>query len=148
MLRFIFVNLLKSRDKLFSSGKFNSILVILLYDKSKKVKFSGNVKSSGICEIALWEKDNILNFLKHCINFGISTKLLFAKSMTLKKNNELKELNVVFEKECKYGVEIIASYEVREYNDELIILHKIENNEGTELSILKSKWSKVRNYTV
>ena len=46
------------------------------------------------------------------------------------------------------GVEIIASYEVREYNDELIILHKIENNEGTELSILKSKWSKVRNYTV
>ena len=63
-------------------------------------------------------------------------------------NYELKELNVVFEKECKYGVEIIASYEVREYNDELIILHKIENNEGTELSILKSKWSKVRNYTV
>ena len=41
-------------------------------------------------------------------------------------NYELKELNVVFEKECKYGAEIIASYELREDNDELIVLHKIE----------------------
>lgn len=57
-------------------------------------------------------------------------------------NYELKELNVVFEKECKYGVEIIASYEIREENDGLIILHKIESNEGVELSILKSKWEK------
>ena len=57
---------------------------------------------------------------------------------------------MVFEKECKYGSEIIASYELREdelreENDELIILHKIENAEGTELSILKSKWIKLKN---
>ena len=60
-------------------------------------------------------------------------------------NYELKDLSVVFEKECKYGAEIIASYELREDNDELIILHKIENHEGTELSILKSRWTKLKN---
>ncbi|WP_196001809.1 acyl-ACP thioesterase domain-containing protein [Clostridium sp. 1001271B_151109_B4] len=65
-------------------------------------------------------------------------------------NYELRDLSVVFEKECKYGSEIIASYELREdelreENDELIILHKIENAEGTELSILKSKWIKLKN---
>ena len=60
-------------------------------------------------------------------------------------NYELKDLSVVFEKECKYGAEIIASYELREDNDELIVLHKIENDEGTELSILKSRWIKLKN---
>ena len=60
-------------------------------------------------------------------------------------NYELKDLSVVFEKECKYGAEIIASYVLREDNDELIVLHKIENDEGTELSILKSRWIKLKN---
>ena len=58
---------------------------------------------------------------------------------------ESRDLSVVFEKECKYGAEIIASYELREDNDELIVLHKIENDEGTELSILKSRWIKLKN---
>ena len=40
---------------------------------------------------------------------------------------------------------INLSYELREDNDELIVLHKIENDEGTELSILKSRWIKLKN---
>ncbi len=57
-------------------------------------------------------------------------------------NYELKELSVVFEKECRYGAEIIASYEIKENEakDGLVILHKITDDEGKELSVLTSKW--------
>ena len=58
-------------------------------------------------------------------------------------NYELKELSVVFEKECRYGAEIIASYEIKENEekDGLVILHKITDDEGKELSVLTSKWN-------
>ena len=60
-------------------------------------------------------------------------------------NYELKELSVIFEKECRYGAEILASCEVKENEDGLIILHKIEDNEGKELTVLTSKWTKLKN---
>ena len=60
-------------------------------------------------------------------------------------NYELKELSVVFEKECRYGAEISASYEIKENEDEegLVILHKIADTEGKELTVLISKWKKL-----
>lgn len=58
-------------------------------------------------------------------------------------NYELKELSVVFQKECRYGAEIKASWQTIETEEGLIILHKIENDEGTELTILKSKWKNI-----
>ena len=57
-------------------------------------------------------------------------------------NNNLVELSVVFEKECSYGDEIKSICEVKENDEEYIILHKIENNEGKELTTLISKWAK------
>ncbi|MBC5628635.1 acyl-[acyl-carrier-protein] thioesterase [Clostridium sp. NSJ-6] len=57
-------------------------------------------------------------------------------------NNNLVELSVVFEKECSYGDEIKSICEVKENDEEYIILHKIENNEGKELTTLISKWVK------
>ena len=58
-------------------------------------------------------------------------------------NYELKELSVVFEKECRYGAEVIASYEIRENEDGVEILHKIADTEGKELTVLISKWKKL-----
>ena len=58
-------------------------------------------------------------------------------------NYELKELSVIFEKECRYGAEISASYEIKENEDEVLILHKIADNEGKELTVLISKWKKL-----
>ena len=58
-------------------------------------------------------------------------------------NYQLKELTVVFEKECRYGTEISALYEVKDSKDSLIILHSIEGSEGRELSALISKWEKI-----
>ena len=57
----------------------------------------------------------------------------------------LKELSVVFEKECRYGAEISALYEIRENEDEegFVILHKIADTEGKELTVLISKWEKL-----
>lgn len=57
-------------------------------------------------------------------------------------NNNLVELNVIFEKECSYGDEIKSSCEVKENDEQYIILHKIENVEGKELTTLISKWDK------
>lgn len=60
-------------------------------------------------------------------------------------NYELKDLSVIFEKECRYGVEILSSCEVREDKEGLTILHKIEDFEGKELTVLTSKWVKLKN---
>lgn len=57
-------------------------------------------------------------------------------------NNNLVELSVVFEKECSYGDDIKSICEIREDNEQYIILHKIENSDGKELSTLISKWKK------
>lgn len=59
-------------------------------------------------------------------------------------NYELKELSVIFEKECRHGAEITASYEIKEAEDGLIILHKIVDNDGRELTVLTSKWKKIK----
>ena len=59
----------------------------------------------------------------------------------LYKNN-LVELSVVFEKECSYGDEIKSICEIKENDDQYIILHNIENAEGKELTTLISKWDK------
>lgn len=58
-------------------------------------------------------------------------------------NYQLKELTVIFQKECRYGTEISALYEIRDSKDSLIILHSIEDSEGRELSALISKWEKI-----
>lgn len=58
-------------------------------------------------------------------------------------NYELKELSVVFEKECRYGAEVSASYEIRENEDGVEIFHKIADIEGKELTVLISKWKKL-----
>ena len=58
-------------------------------------------------------------------------------------NYNIKELTVVFQKECKYGVKIKSSCEIKEKSDEqLTVLHKIENEDGTQLTSLISKWKK------
>ena len=58
-------------------------------------------------------------------------------------NYQLEELSVIFEKECRYGAEIIASYEIKENESGLVILHKIVDNEDKELTVLISKWKKL-----
>ena len=52
-------------------------------------------------------------------------------------NYELKELSVIFEKECRYGAEITASYEIKEDENGLVILHKIvADNEGRRINCI------------
>ena len=53
---------------------------------------------------------------------------------------ELKSLSVIFQKECSYGIQIKASCEVKEEDDRLTILHKIEDEEGKELTTLITRW--------
>ena len=47
----------------------------------------------------------------------------------------------MFERECYYGDTIKASYEIKEKNEqEAVILHKIEDEDGKELTLLKTSW--------
>lgn len=55
-------------------------------------------------------------------------------------NYQLDEIQVTFEKECKYGEEVKVYTDLREEQDELITIHKIENSEGTELTRLIGRW--------
>lgn len=59
-------------------------------------------------------------------------------------NYELKEITVIFEKECKYGAEIKTSCQVRETDDGLVILHKISDKEDKELTVLTSIWKNLK----
>lgn len=58
-------------------------------------------------------------------------------------NYQLKEISIIFEKECSYGIQIKASTEIRETNEGLLALHKIEDSNGKELTILTTKWSRM-----
>ena len=59
-------------------------------------------------------------------------------------NYEMKEISVIFEKECKYGAEITAACQIIEQEEKLTILHKISDQEGKELTILTSRWEKLK----
>ena len=66
--------------------------------------------------------------------------------LDIDNNYDIKELIVVFQKECKYGAKIKSSCEIKEQlKGEIIILHKIENEKGTQLTSLISKWIKRKN---
>lgn len=55
-------------------------------------------------------------------------------------NYKLQEIKVTFEKECKYGEKIKVLTDIREEDNKLITLHKIENLDGKELTILIGTW--------
>lgn len=58
-------------------------------------------------------------------------------------NYELKQLSVIFQKECRYGAEVSSTCQTKEIEEGIKILHKIEDSEGTELSVLVTKWEKI-----
>lgn len=58
-------------------------------------------------------------------------------------NYKLQEIKVTFEKECKYGEKIKVLTDIREEDNRLITLHKIENLEGKELTILIGIWKAI-----
>ena len=56
-------------------------------------------------------------------------------------NYSLHEIKVTFEKECKYGEQVKVITEVKKLEEgSLISIHKIENNEGKELTKLIGCW--------
>lgn len=58
-------------------------------------------------------------------------------------NYKLQEIQVTFEKECKYGEKIKVLTDIREEDNKLITLHKIENLDGKELTILIGTWKAI-----
>lgn len=60
-------------------------------------------------------------------------------------NYEMKDLSIIFTKECSYGTIITSVCEVKEESeDKLVIIHKIEDADGKELTSLISKWEKTK----
>lgn len=55
-------------------------------------------------------------------------------------NYRLEEIKVTFQKECKYGEKIKVLTDIREEEDRIVTLHKIESLDGKELTILIGKW--------
>jgi len=55
-------------------------------------------------------------------------------------NCELKNIKVTYEKETTYGETIKVSTEVIREESKIICIHKIVNEEGTELTLLESTW--------
>jgi medium-chain acyl-[acyl-carrier-protein] hydrolase len=54
----------------------------------------------------------------------------------------LKNIKVIYEKETKYGDTINAVCEVLEDGDSVICVHKIEDEEGKELTLARTEWCK------
>ena len=58
-------------------------------------------------------------------------------------NYEINNIEVVFQKECSYGATVKSSAQVIENGDNLKILHRIEDNNGVELTAMISNWRKL-----
>jgi medium-chain acyl-[acyl-carrier-protein] hydrolase len=54
--------------------------------------------------------------------------------------HELREVKVVYEKETKYGDTIKVSTQIHNEENRVIAIHKIEDTEGKELTLLKTIW--------
>ena len=53
----------------------------------------------------------------------------------------LNYIEILFQRECYYGDTIKASYQIKEENDQqVIVIHKIEDEEGKELTLLRTSW--------
>lgn len=57
-------------------------------------------------------------------------------------NYNLKEVKVNYEKETHYGEKVKAIIQVTDQEDKIKCLHKIEDSEGTELTLLSTVWEK------
>lgn len=57
-------------------------------------------------------------------------------------NYNLKNVKVNYEKESRYGEKIKAVIQVIEQDNEITCLHKIEDSEGNELTLLSTVWQK------
>jgi medium-chain acyl-[acyl-carrier-protein] hydrolase len=55
-------------------------------------------------------------------------------------NHELREVKVVYEKETKYGDVVKVSTQIHNEENKVIAIHKIEDTEGKELTLLKTIW--------
>lgn len=54
--------------------------------------------------------------------------------------HELREVKVVYEKEAKYGDAIKVYTQINNEGNKIIAIHKIEDEEGKELTLLKTIW--------
>lgn len=82
---------------------------------------------------------------KHVNNSKYVEWAVEAVPMEIVLNYEMNELDVIFIKECAYGTSIKTTCEVKESEEDgLVIIHKIEDAEGKELANLISKWKKVK----
>lgn len=60
-------------------------------------------------------------------------------------NYQLKEISIVFEKECYQNDEIKSVCEIKENEkEEIIVLHNIQNSEGKVITKMVSKWNKLK----
>lgn len=80
---------------------------------------------------------------KHVNNVKYVEWAIESVPLDIVLNYELNSLEIVFQKECSYGIEVNAICEVIEEEDGLKILHKIEDESKTELTALVSKWIKI-----
>lgn len=81
---------------------------------------------------------------KHVNNSKYAEWAIEAVPMEIVLNYEMRDLSIIFIKECSYGTTINSVCEVKEgLDDELVIIHRIEDEEGKELTNLISKWKKI-----
>lgn len=60
------------------------------------------------------------------------------------KEYEIERLQVTFQKECRYGDNVKVLTEIVDEADTIKTLHKIENVEGVELTVLVMHWRKIK----
>jgi medium-chain acyl-[acyl-carrier-protein] hydrolase len=79
---------------------------------------------------------------KHVNNAKYVSWAIEVIPMEIILNYSLKRIVVTYEKETKYGDVIKSITEIQKADDSVLCLHKIEDGEGKEVTVLETQWDR------
>lgn len=144
-------------------GKAESIWFLINIEKRRPVRIGKDIydfygldlEDNSIIEIEDIEKPSNPNYDKifnvrysdidtnrHVNNAKYIAWAIETVPMDIAINYTLKNLKVTYEKETRYGETIKIFTEVKSEENQIIALHKIIDNDGKELTLLKTVWEK------
>lgn len=85
-------------------------------------------------------RNSDIDYNKHVNNVKYVQWFMDSIPYDIIENYKLKEIDILFEKECYYGDEIKCVCDINKNDDEIIILSNIQDKDGKELTSIVSKW--------
>jgi medium-chain acyl-[acyl-carrier-protein] hydrolase len=104
--------------------------------------FKGEKLSESNGEVSFDVRYSDIDTNRHVNNSKYVAWAMETIPMEVVLNYSLKDVKVNYEKETHYGEKVRALIQVKTHGDQITCLHKIEDSEGNELTLLSTVWEK------